>query len=115
MNRPTLALALAFSFVAAVPAFAAEIVVPTPAQQGGVVVKKTTEISSPAATTATSSVRRAAKRSAAAARRASNRVKHNVRQATRPTTTREVTKTTVEPGNGAGPVVITKEKKTTAP
>ena len=116
MNRPTLALALAFSLAAAVPAFAADaIVVPTPARQGGVVVKKTTEISSPAAESATASVKRAAKRSAAAARRASNRVKHNVRHAMQPTTTREVTKTTVEPGNGAGPVVITKEKKTTTP
>ena len=114
MNR--FALALALSFAAAAPAFAADgVVVPTPSKQGGVVVNKTTEISSPAAESAASSVRRAAKRTSAAARRASNRVKHNVRHAMQPTTTHEVTKTTVEPGNGAGPVVVTKEKRTTTP
>ena len=114
MNRFTLA--LAFSLAAAAPAFAADgVAVPTPSQQGGVVVRKTTEISSPAAESAASSVRRAARRTSAAAHRTANRVKRNVRHAMQPTTTREVTKTTVETGNGAGPVVVTKEKKTTTP
>ena len=113
MNRTTLALALAFSF-ATLPAFAADaVVVPTPSREGGVVVKKTTEISSPAAESAASSVRRAARRTSAAAHRASTRVKRDVRHAMRPTTTREVTRTSVATGNGAAPVVITKEKKTT--
>ena len=113
MNRTVPAFVLAFSFAAA-PAFAADAVaVPTPSRDGGVVVKKTTEISSPAAATAASSMRRAARRTSAAAHRASTRVKREVRQAMQPRTTREVTRTSVDSGNGTAPVVVTKEKKTT--